>query len=147
MASPKDLKINMFHLLLSFNSYIPPLRHDWIEMNIYPPRVKNGQVVIFNTSFNHPPPEDNDNYLWEEKQDQWSIVINRIIEKSNVRAKAYHGKLWLNDEVCGVTNGKKINEIINDSLKNARRNLVLIGITTTTMMQSLARLNLRYMWL
>ena len=83
MKNPKNLKLNMYHLLLAVNTYIPPLRLEWVDMNIWPPRLVEGKprkVVAAG-----PPPEDMENYLWEEKPLEWSIVIN--YDKIENRAK------------------------------------------------------------
>ena len=41
----------------------------------------------------------------------------------------------LNEDIEGVTNGKRLNEIINESLKYAPRNYVLVGVKTGEMMR------------
>jgi hypothetical protein len=43
---PKNLKLNMFHLILAVNTYIPPLRLNFVDMEIYPPRIVNGRVLL-----------------------------------------------------------------------------------------------------
>ena len=137
MEEPKDLKLNMFHLLLSINTYVPPLRLDWIEMNIYPPRLKEGAIIKkrVDPSTLPPPPENNENYLWEEKEGQWSLVINSDKIENKRKSKDLPCQIMrLNDDIPAVTNGARLNELINLSLTYAPRDYVLIGVRTKTMM-------------
>lgn len=133
MNDPKDLKLNMFHLLLSVNTYIPPLRLDWLDMNIYPARFKNKKVIKNppDPTTIPPPPENDENYLWEEKAGEWSIVINSDkIENKRKSKDVPRQVMRLSDDIEGVTNGKRLNTIINLSLKYAPRDYVLIGVRT-----------------
>ena len=124
LANPKDLKLNMYHLILAVNTYIPPLRLDFVGMEIYPHRVGRESIA-------GPPPENTTNYLWETVPGHWSIVVNRDKIENKRKAKNLPRKIMdLDTEVEGVTNGKKLQEIINMSLKVAPRNYVLIGIRT-----------------
>ena len=133
MKEPSNLKLNIYHMVLAANTYVPPLRLDWLDMNIYPPRVKDGKVIKkrVDPSTLPPPPENNENYLWEEKEGEWSIVINADkIEAKRKNKDLPRQIMRLRDEIEGVTNGKRLNEIINTSLTYAARNYVLVGVKT-----------------
>jgi len=115
----KNAKLNMFHLILAFNSYIPPLRLNLIDMEIHRDRKE-------------PPSNVETNYLWEKTPGKWSIVINYDkIEHRRVDKGLGREIFDLSDEIAGVTNGKKLNTIINDSLKALKREYVLVGIRST----------------
>lgn len=128
-ANPDKLKFNMYHLILALNTYIPPLRLDWLDMNIYPPRLVDGKPKkVVATG---PPPEGMENYLWEEKPGQWAIVINHDKIEGKREARDLPRQIMrLSDEIVGVTDGNKLNTIINQSLTWAPRNYVLIGIVS-----------------
>lgn len=116
---PKNLKNNMYHLILSLVTYNPPLRKNYHDMEIY--RDKK------------PPPRDKTNYLWEKHIGQWVIVIN--YDKVENKREAQHksrSEFELLEEIPGVTNGKKLNEIINESLKQHPREFLLVGVKTIT---------------
>ena len=133
MKDPKNLKLNIYHMVLAVNTYVPPLRLDWLDMNIYPPRVKDGKVMKkrFDAWMFPPPPENDENYLWEEKEGQWAIVINADkIEAKRKDRDLPRQIMRLNDDIEGVTNGKRLNELINTSLTYAPRNYVLVGVKT-----------------
>ena len=66
----------MFHLILAVNTYIPPLRLNWIDMEIYPERVVEGKVKKKIPANLPAPPEDDQNYLWEVNPGKWAMVIN-----------------------------------------------------------------------
>lgn len=135
LATPKDLKINMFHMILAVNTYIPPLRHNWLNMSIYPPRKNSSGQVIKKPAIVGPPPDDALNYLWEEQPGQWTIVINHDkIEHKREQKNLERQMFRLNDEIEGVTNGHKLNDIINKSLEVYPRNYPLIGIKSNNEM-------------
>lgn len=115
----KNAKLNMYHLILAFNSYIPPLRLNLIDMEIHRDRKE-------------PPSNVETNYLWEKTPGKWHIVINYDkIEHRRVDKGLDREIFDLSDEIAGVTNGKKLNTIINDSLKALRREYVLVGVRST----------------
>ena len=77
------------------------------------------------------PPEDDNNYLWEVSPGKWAIVINYDKVENKRKSKELPRQImYLDDEIQGVTNGQKLNEIINRSLLYAPRNYPLIGIKT-----------------
>ena len=83
-----------------------------------------------------PPPEDSDNYLWEEKEGHWAVVINSDkIEAKRKSRDLPRQVMRLNDEIEGVTNGKRLNELINASLEYAPRNYLLMGVKTRETMR------------
>ena len=136
IKAPNDLKLNIYHLLLCVNTYVPPLRLDWLDMNVYPPRLKDGKVIKkrVDPSTLPPPPENLENYLWEEKEGHWAVVINADkIESKRKDRDLPRQVMRLNDDIEGVTNGKRLNEIINESLKYAPRDYVLVGVKTGEM--------------
>jgi len=132
-ADPKDLKLNMYHLLLAVNTYIPPLRLDWLDMYVYPPRLVDGRPVKPPTGPVAAPPADSNNYLWESAPGEWSIVMNydKIENKREQRGLARQ-IMVLKDDIPGITDGKRLNGIINDSLRDAPRNYALVGVRDKT---------------
>lgn len=136
-ADPKNLRLNMFHLILAVNTYIPPLRLNWIEMEIYPKRIENGRVVKKIPKNPPAPPEDDKNYLWEVSTGKWAMVINyEKIENKRKSKDLPRQIINLDDDIQGVTDGKKLNQIITKSLEYAPRNYPLIGIKTKEQMSA-----------
>lgn len=130
LKNPNDLKLNMYQLILAVNTYIPPLRLDWVDMNVYPPRLLAGKPVPPATyMMATPPPINKMNYLWEQSPGHWAIVINHDkIEGKREKKGLARQVIALDEEIPGVTNGKRLSEIINKSLEVQPRNFVLIGI-------------------
>jgi len=129
MKDPSNLKLNIYHMVLAVNTYVPPLRLDWLDMNIYPPRKVIKKRADPSTL--PPPPEDLENYLWEEKEGQWAVVINADKIEAKRKSRDLPRQIMrLNDDIEGVTNGKRLNELINTSLTYASRNYVLVGVKT-----------------
>ena len=115
--APKNKKFNIYHLIVALNTYIPPLRRQWDDMEIY--------------SKNALPPNNLTNYLWEYEPSKYAIVLNYDkIENKRQKLGKDREIFRLEDEIIGVTNGKKLNEIISKSLKDFPRNYVLSGIRT-----------------
>ena len=91
-----NLRLNMYHLILALNTYVPPLRLDWLDMQIYPPQNvhSRGEAVEATKTrrgrVSAPPPErkqadlaalgeppkNTENYLWEYAPGLWAIVMN-----------------------------------------------------------------------
>lgn len=152
---PANLKNNMYHLILALNTYVPPLRLDWLDMQIYPPqsvhargeageakRTRRGRVSA--PSPDRPrvdlaaygePPKDTNNYLWEYAPGLWAIVINHDKIENKREARGLPRQIMrLEDDIPGVTDGKRLNMIINESLQVAPRDYVLIGVKTKAAM-------------
>jgi hypothetical protein len=126
-ADPKNLKLNMFHLILAVNTMIPPLRLDFTNMSIYPSRIVDGRSVRASPTSTEPP-NDTNNYLWEYSPGKWAIVINSDkIENKRLKRGLSRQIMKLDDEIDNVTDGRKLNTIINESLTADPRNYVLIG--------------------
>jgi len=110
MKDPKNLRLNMYHVILAVNTYIPPLRLNWVDMQFYPERVVNGKAKTPNIV--GPPPENTTNYLWEYARDKFAIVMNYDkIENKRQKKKLDRQIMKRDDEIVGVTNGKKLNEL------------------------------------
>ena len=129
-AHPKNLSLNMRHLILALNTYYPPLRLEWLDMRIFPPRIVDGRTVKPPTGPTPEPPSGGDvNYLWESTPGEWSIVINHDKIENKRVVKGFSRQIFpLKNEIPGITDGKKLNSIINDSLHYAPRNYVLVGV-------------------
>ena len=87
--NPTDKKTNIYHLILSINTYIPPLRLDWIGMKFWPERVNDAgkPIKVTEAMRKKPVPNDaTDSYLHEYTEGQWAIVIN------NDKVSEYHKK-------------------------------------------------------
>ena len=64
LADPKNLRLHMFQLILALNTMIPPLRLNWVDMEVWPHRLVNG--VPRKPAVTGPPPDNvKTNYLWE----------------------------------------------------------------------------------
>lgn len=118
LLDPKNKKNNLYHLLLALNTLIPPVRKNYHNMEFW--RKKEA------------PPENDTNYLWEQYPSRWTIVLNYDKIENKRRAKGYDRQLIkIEDEIKGVTQGKKLNDIINKSLIHMPREYVLTGVRNT----------------
>jgi len=111
MADPKNKKLNMNHLILAMNTYIPPLRLTLIYMQIW-----RGE--------SQPPDDVETNYLWKKPDGKYVIVINydkvenKKIKNALKKGYEHHRSMFdLDHEIRGVTNGKVLQKILDDSLK------------------------------
>ena len=129
MKAPNNLKLHMFHLILAFNTLVPPLRLNLPGMQIFPPRMIEG-VARKVTEFKEPP-ENNVNYLYEYEAGKWAYCIQQD-KIQNKREKNGKGRqiMKFEDEIKDVTNGKLLNSMINKSLEVLPRNHLFIGIKT-----------------
>lgn len=134
LADPKKLKLNMYHLLLAVNTYIPPIRRNWGEMEFWPKRVVDGRVKKIDAAAIEeagPPPENETNYLWEQKPGEWAMVMQADKIEHSREAKGLERQLIpLKKEVGMVTGGEILNFVMNKSLEYAPRNYVLVGVKT-----------------
>lgn len=149
---PNDRKTNIYHLILSINTYIPPLRLDWLGMKFWPLRVKDGKAIKITEAMRKTPVPNKgaDSYLHEYTEGHWAIVIN------NDKVSQYHKDKFdelqktlsaddkkdyerftykLDDDIIQekpkytrVTDGKELNKIINRSLQNWNRDYVLPAV-------------------
>ncbi len=104
MKMPNDRKLNIYHIVLAVNTYVPPLRLDWSHMNIYPPLMKDGKMIKkrVDPSTLPPSPEDLENYLWEEKEGQWAIVLNMDKIEAKRKSRDLPRQIMrLNDDLGG----------------------------------------------
>ena len=150
--NPNDKKTNIYHLILSINTYVPPLRLDWLGMKFWPTRVKDGKTIKVTEAMRKTPvpTKDADSYLYEYTEGHWAIVIN------NDKVSKYHKEKFdelqktlseedkkdyerftykLDDDIIQekpkytrVTDGKELNKIINQSLKYFNRDYVLPAV-------------------
>lgn len=108
-------KLNMYHLILAFNTYIPPLRLELVNMEFHLDKSE--------------PDQNETNYLWEYEKDKYAIVINNDkIEHLRKLKNKERQIMKIEDEIKGVTNGELLNVIISDSLKFYPRKYVLGAI-------------------
>lgn len=118
LLEPKNIKLNIYHLLLALNTLIPPVRKNYHEMEFWRKKER--------------PPENDTNYMWEQYQSRWTLVINYDKVENKRKAKDFdRQEFQIEDEIKGVTNGKQLNEIINKSLLHYPRDYVLTGIRNT----------------
>ena len=151
-ANPNDRKTNIYHLILSLNTYIPPLRLDFVGCKFWPPRVMDGRPITVTEAMRKKPvPTDSAKcFLQEYTEGQWAIVINQDkvsafhkkkfqnIQKtlSEADQKEYERFTYkLSDDIIQekpnflrITDGKELNKIINRSLKNWNRDYVLPAV-------------------
>jgi len=111
-----SLKNNMEHLILSLNTYIPPVRLDYLGMIV---KYSNDEPELEEDTA----PAYSTNYLWiNEDNDKMYIVLNKD--------KIGNGILELKDFVSKHShllyiNGDKLKEIIKDSLEQFPREYLL----------------------
>ena len=151
-TNPNDKKTNIYHLILSVNTYIPPLRLDWIGMKFHPERINDAGKAIKVTEAmrKKPVPVTADSYLHEYTEGHWAIVINhdKVSEyhkekfdeiqktlKEDDRKDYERFTYKLDDDIIQenpkfirVTDGKEMNKIINRSLKYWNRDYVLPAV-------------------
>lgn len=119
--NPMNRALNYSYLILSLNTYIPPLRLDILKMKIIRYDRVNQQ--------NQEVPDDKSNYLWEYLPDTWSYVINHDkIEHMRAENGLEKQIIKFNDEIDGVTNGKLMNMIVSESLEQFPRSFLLSGL-------------------
>lgn len=110
-------KANMYHLILALNTYIPPLRRDYAEMELW--KAKEA------------PPHNMINYMWEKKPGQYSVILNYDkIENKRKKKLKERQVIELADEIPNVTDGKKMSQILSESFKYNPRSYVLIGVNS-----------------
>ena len=120
----KDKRLNMYHLILAMNTYNPPMRLNIVGMEIW-------------TGKKEPPDDVETNYLWKKPDGNYEIIINhdKIENKrrSYAKKKGYNYKrqsIKLYEEIPGVTDGKRLQSLIDQSLQYFPREYVLAGVRT-----------------
>jgi hypothetical protein len=115
---------HMYYLLLAFNTYIPPMRLDLVGMEVWREKKE--------------PPRTASAYLWEKTKGKWAIVINHDkVSHHDEKIGLDRQIMELKNEIPGVTDGAKLNEIITLSMKIWPREYVLMAVKdTTTPMES-----------
>lgn len=120
ILDPKNKRLNMYHLILALNTMIPPIRKNYHELEFY-------------RESTTPPRNIKTNYLWEKNVGQWILIINYDkVENKREAKNMTRSEFDLSDEIPGITHGKQLNKIINESLKYFPRDFVLSGIKTGT---------------
>jgi hypothetical protein len=112
---PTNRKLNMQHLILSLNTYIPPLRLDYLDMKV----IRLGD---------NPKRTHTENYLIETPINQWSIIING--DKISKKYTDPEAVFTISKNIKRVTNGKELNKIITESLNLLPRKYLLVGLTS-----------------
>ena len=119
---PVNIKTHMQYLVLCLNTYIPPLRLDLLDMEIY----RNKKA----------PPKNEINYLWIKSPTDMTIVINQDKVSHHDEKKGERAEFKLSEKFeiknttydFQITNGVKLMEILNDSLSSLKRDYVLIKL-------------------
>ena len=115
-----NVKTHMQYLVLCLNTMIPPLRLDFLDMEIY----RNKKA----------PPKNEINYLWIKSETDMTIVINQDKVSHHEEKKGLRGEYDLANEIVNknhgtkITDGMKLMEILNDSLSSLKRDYVLIKL-------------------
>lgn len=108
-AKPEDLQTHMYYLILSLNTFAPPLRLDTLNMNI----TQGG------------PKPKKDNHMWEYSADKWAMIIN--VDK--VSSKIGCARFDLSEELPKMPQyGEKLNQIISRSVKILPRKYLITSI-------------------
>lgn len=133
IANRKDIKLNIYHLLIALNVLIPPLRRNWAQMEVWPPRRKNGRLVheITSEAMKQEPPENGTNYLWEQAPGDFVIILNTDKVENARKSKGLERQhIRIADDISNVTSGDDLNKWLSLSLEDMPRNYVLIGVKT-----------------
>jgi hypothetical protein len=120
LSNMSSIKNHMAYLVLCLNTMAPPLRLDFLDMELWKKKTE--------------PPADTTNYLWIKSKDDMVIVINQDKVSHHEKAKGVRGIYPLKDEIINktyntqITDGAGLMEILNDSLTALKRNHVLIKL-------------------
>ena len=114
---PDDLKKNLEHLILAVNTCIPPLRLNFLDMKVWRDKAE-------------PRIDEQPNYLWEKESGHWGpLFINSDKVETRRKNKGLARQVMdLNADRPGITDGRKLGEIITQSLEAAPREYVLVGL-------------------
>lgn len=122
---PKNFVKHQDYLILALNTYIPPLRMDWADMEIWKDKTKL------------PPKNVTQNYIYEDinKKGTWIYLINwdKIESKRDVGLSdplSYKLADEITAKGVSITNGKLLNAILTDSFRRFKRDWVLVGSTS-----------------
>ena len=110
MKDPKDLKLNISLILLCVSIYTPPLGLDWLDKNNYLPRLNKEGNVIGNapTRIHCPLHLRMMKTILGKERSLWSVVINADKIEAKRKSRDLPRQIMrLNDEIPGVTNGKR----------------------------------------
>lgn len=122
----KNKKLNIYHLILAFNTMIPPIRRNYHEL-------------VFHRDKSPPPKDNKINYLYENNPGEWTLIINYDkVENKRESKNMPRSEFVLSDEIPGVTKGKQLNKIINESLLTFPRDTLLTCIKTNHPMSSIS---------
>lgn len=110
-----DNKKNIYNLIVSINTLIPPIRKNYHDMEFW----RDEKA----------PPENDINYLWEQYPGLWTMVINHDkIESKRKIKNCNRQEFKINDEIENVTKGYLLNDIINKSLEYYPRKYLLTAV-------------------
>jgi hypothetical protein len=121
-ANPKNKKLHMYFLILALNTYIPPLRLNLTDMEVWRERKQ--------------PPHNNINYLWERQPGLWSRVINHDkIEHSRKKGAEKIGEVSerqmfdVEEDLPGLSGaGEQLNRVLTESFRILPRPYVLLAV-------------------
>jgi hypothetical protein len=117
-GSSKRRMANLHHLLIAVNTYIPPLRRQWPKMKLH-------------TGKEEPEGLSKQNYLWEKEPGDYYVVLNHDKIETKREAKNVPRQIMdIKDEIEGVTNGAKLNELLKLSFEDYPREWVFPGTNT-----------------
>jgi hypothetical protein len=119
ITNPNNKKLNFQYLILAFNTLIPPLRLESLNLRII--RVKDDHYI-----------DDSENYLMEIQKGKWVIIIN----KDKISNKYPSSIFKISKNIRGVTHGSLLNKIITESLDRFPRDFLLTGLTSNQPMHS-----------
>ena len=104
---------NMRSISLSLLTLVPPIRLNYHDMIVH--RKKTA------------PPQGMHNYIWEYEKGKWRYVIgnDKITYKEMLKDGYKRAIFTLSDEIEGITDGKRLNEIITNSLDIHKRKYLL----------------------
>jgi hypothetical protein len=145
-ADRTNKEINIAHLIFCLNTYLPPVRLDMTTAQIYPKMINESTKKPFkNHEVKSPvdqPGLTNNYYFYQHKPGQWAIYM--FYERKVGNKKKEQGKDpytifldkdiqypvsgkdgQLTGQVRKVTNLEKLNEVINQSLKDYPRDFLL----------------------
>lgn len=106
-------KLHMKMLILAINTYIPPLRLDFLTIELYEKKI--------------PPPKNTTNYLWKHNN-KYQLVINQD-KVENKRKKQGLDREILDFHDNKFMNGSIMSELFDASFEILKRKYVLIAVT------------------
>ena len=153
-ADPQDKHVNIAHLILCLNTYLPPVRLDYLTAEFYPVIIdskKKGKKPVkgFTSKIKVPPANwkttaklNDIYYLYMHKPGEWAIYMHGENKVGHLREGVVGHTIFLDEEIQydrlnntglptgekgNVTNARKLNSVITKSLEDYPRDFLLVN--------------------